>query len=312
MLKKIMIYFSDELYNDPIGQSFFERMKMELSAGRFTELICASLTGGLIRQENDSKESRMQYAPWQLIEQTEEYIGENGAEVIFLTDLPYMYTKAAKQNVAALPIALAEDKMDYFYGAEYLLGGLEDVDYFYLNRIYERYHNIPWQIIQTERTIVREMTVEDVGALYEIYKEPSITKYTDPLFVDPEEEKAYTKEYIEKVYRFLEFGIWIVEDKKIPGKIIGRAGLSMRDGFDEPELGYIIAVPYQRQGYALEVCKAIISYAEEQFAFEKLRIVMTKDNEASHKLCEKLGFSFDCNISVDGREMEQYELLLIK
>jgi RimJ/RimL family protein N-acetyltransferase len=276
-------------------------------------IVCARLTGKvrcIVCNEWDNaiepSESNRIFTPWQLMEWIESIFVKNGEELLLLTDLPYMYDKAVAHHVAALPIALAENRMAAFDGAEYLLGGLEGVDLFYLNRIYQRHHNIPWQILETERTIVREMTVDDVDALYDIYKEPSITMYTDKLFDDPNEEKAYTKEYIAKIYRFMEFGVWIVEDKYQSGHIIGRAGLSLREGFEEPELGYVIAVAEQKKGYATEVCQAIIDYAKEYLEFRTIRAIMTKDNEASRRLCTKLNFAFDRLVTIDGIEMEQY------
>lgn len=311
MLRKIIIYLSDELYNSAEGKAFYGGLvkSEEVEAGQCS-IVYAGLSGKHSiflsgnREKTDSQ--GLSDSPWQLMEQLENSFLEEAEELLFVTDLPYMYVKAHRKKVAALPIALSQDKMDSFGGAKYLLGGLEGIDFFYLNRIYQRHHNIPWHILETQRTLVREMTVKDVDGLYEIYKEPSITKYTDNLFQDKEEEKAYTKEYIETVYYFLEFGVWIVQDKQNPGVIIGRAGLSMREGFEEPELGYIIAVPYQKKGYATEVCGAIIRYAKEQLGLKGLRIVMSEDNIASHRLCAKLGFTFAGRIEVNGKEMEQY------
>jgi RimJ/RimL family protein N-acetyltransferase len=232
------------------------------------------------------------------------------AEMLFLTDIPYLNDRIAAYNIAVLPIALSDEMLDAFPTAGYLLAGLEGVGLGYLNRVYERFHQIPWRILETERTLVREMTVEDVSALYEIYKNPSITRYTENLFEDPDEERAYTREYINTVYRFMEFGVWIVEDKKEKGRIIGRIGLSLREGFDDPELGYVIAEPCQKRGYATEVCRAIISYMKEQFEYKTLRVVMERENEASHRLCKKLDFVFDRTVLINGKEMEQYILAL--
>ncbi len=52
---------------------------------------------------------------------------------------------------------------------------------FFLERIYQRKHGIPWRVIETERTYLREMTVEDVDALYEIYAQEGMTDFIEPL-----------------------------------------------------------------------------------------------------------------------------------
>ena len=49
--------------------------------------------------------------------------------------------------------------------------------------------------------------------------------------------------------------MWIVCDRNT-GELIGRAGVEHREELGgELELGYAIGVPWQRQGYATEVCR---------------------------------------------------------
>lgn len=170
----------------------------------------------------------------------------------------------------------------------YLIEGLEEVGYDYFDRIYRRCHGIPWNILETERCFLRETTVEDLPAFFEIYKEPAVTEYMEDLY-DYEKEKAYTEDYIHAVYEMLEFGIWTVIHKK-SGRIIGRAGLNVREGYEDIELGFVIAVPFQRQGYALEVCEAICEYAREELELPLLQAFVMPGNTASMGLLRKLDF----------------------
>ena len=74
------------------------------------------------------------------------------------------------------------------------------------------------------------------------------------------------------------------------------------DGSDkEPELGFIIGVPWQRKGYAYEVCSAILKYAKEELDFEKVISFVMEENKASIALCEKLGF-LKCGDAALGKE----------
>ena len=61
---------------------------------------------------------------------------------------------------------------------------------------------------------IREITVKDVPQLYELYRDASITAFMEPLFADPEQEIAYTKDYIENVYGFYGYGMWVLEEKR--------------------------------------------------------------------------------------------------
>lgn len=187
----------------------------------------------------------------------------------------------------------------------YAVMSLEGVDLSYIKAVYKRFLGIPWTILETKRCIIREITEEDLDGLYEIYAEPSISLYTENLYEDREQELAYVRDYIHQVYKFCGYGIWAVIHKE-SGRLIGRAGLACREGFETPEFGYVIAVPYQRQGYASEVCSAILDYASQKLGFEQIRVLFQKENQASLKLCRKLGFQRERQIEIDGKSMEQY------
>ena len=86
--------------------------------------------------------------------------------------------------------------------------------------------------------------------------------------------------------------IWIVELAE-SHTVIGRAGLQLRDGYEEPELGFVIAPAYRGHGYAREACEAVLQVAREELFFETIRAVVHRDNEKSLRLCKKLGFIVD-------------------
>lgn len=181
-----------------------------------------------------------------------------------------------------------EDAFDsgrYFYIAE----RLEEMDYESLDMAYRRLAGLPWEILRTERCIIRETTVEDVDAFYQIYREPDITAYMEDLYADRNEEIVYVQDYIKKVYHFYGYGMWTVSEKD-GERVIGRAGISWREGFDLPELGFVIGVPWQRQGYAYEVCSAILAYARDELEMTRVQALVMIGNEKSEMLCKKLGF----------------------
>ena len=39
----------------------------------------------------------------------------------------------------------------------------------FLEKVYQRYHRIPWTILETERCVVRELSLDDLDALFELY-----------------------------------------------------------------------------------------------------------------------------------------------
>jgi RimJ/RimL family protein N-acetyltransferase len=175
------------------------------------------------------------------------------------------------------------------------------MDYKALDMAYRRLAGLPWEILRTQNCIIRETTVEDVDAFYQIYDSPEITQYTDGLCAVREEEIAYIEDYIRKVYYFYGYGMWTVVERE-SGCVIGRAGISWREGYELPELGFLIGIPWQGRGIAYEVCRAILTYAKEELEITRVQTLVMEGNEKSLNLVKKLGFARQREVILpDGR-----------
>lgn len=227
---------------------------------------------------------------------------------ILITDQMAGVRYAQRIGTGYLIYETQENRTLSFPEAECVLQTLEGIDYEFLNHMYERTKGISWTILETKRCIVREIRVEDLKRLYEIYEAPSITAYMEGLYPDPKDEEEFTRAYIKNMYGFYGFGLWIVEERR-SGLVIGRAGISIRDGFDNLELGYLIAENFQRKGYAEEVCRAVIQYAHDYLGCEKLNAFIDARNTASVRLAEKLGFCHIGQNIIEQKTLERYQLL---
>lgn len=214
---------------------------------------------------------------------------DEGEGMLYLTDCAETARKLSEAGYPVLGILTEKNRQDSFSGVQYLAEEGAELDEEYLERVYRRLKGLPWQILTTSRCIVRETTEADVDAFYKIYASPAITRYMENLFEDRAEELAYTVQYRKNVYEFYGFGIWTVILKET-GEVIGRAGLTMREGFEEPELGFVIGVPWQGQGLAREVCEAILQYGEEEFAFQTVQAMVQPENRISIALLHALKF----------------------
>lgn len=210
-------------------------------------------------------------------------------DTLYITDSSKQYDIWRKGGSYVLPYRHHGNQEMTFDGAEYLIERLEEIDYEVVDMAYRRLAGIPWEILRTERCIVRETVEEDVDSLYDIYKDPTVTEYMEKLYENREQEVAYIRDYRRKMYGFYGYGIWTVLRRK-DGQVIGRAGISWREEFDVPELGFVIGVPWQRQGYAYEVCSAILRYAWKDIGFKQIQALVMEHNEKSSALCRKLGF----------------------
>lgn len=191
-------------------------------------------------------------------------------------------------------------------GAPYLLLGLQEIDREFLLGIYKRKHGLPWEILRTRRCVLRELCMEDMDALFELYGKPGVTDYVEPLYERSREEE-YQRAYIENMYGYYGYGMWLVTERGT-GKVIGRAGLEHRQAVEEAvlEMGYIIAPEYQRRGYGCEVCRGILAWAEEHLEFPYVQCLVRPGNEASVALLHKLGFTEAEQTFQDGRQYRRF------
>lgn len=226
---------------------------------------------------------------------------EGGEAVLYVTDDGKAARELRAQGKAVLAYLHPGNREEDFSAFLFAVEDPEELEPEYVERVYRRLKGMPWNIMETERCLIRETTPEDVEAFYSIYSHPSITKYMEDLYPEIEEEKAYIREYIDKVYTFYGFGVWTVVEKA-GGAVIGRAGVSYREGFQDPELGFIIGVPWQRQGYAKEVCGAILDYARRALEFTRVQALIEPENIPSLELCEKLGFRKEDAVRLNGKE----------
>lgn len=211
-------------------------------------------------------------------------------DTVIVTDDEHVLLEYTKKGYAVV-FYTKEDR--YIDGAKYIIEEIESATFEYCNHVYCREKGIPYTILETERTIVREITVADVKNLYALYDEETL-RFNEPLY-SYEKECEFTREYIDKMYGLYGYGLWVVIDKAT-NRLIGRAGISIReyDGDFENELGYIFHKDFRKKGYATEACQGIVRYAREALDMDKIMILTHPDNIASIRLAKKLGFHFKC------------------
>ena len=222
-------------------------------------------------------------------------------ETIYITDKEEICRGLIEEGAAVLVWLHEENKEENLSSSSYAVENIEEVDLFYIERIYQRYQNLPWEIAQTERCIIREMTEEDLDAVYQVYAAPSITRYMEGLYEDREKELEYTRSYIQHAYTFWGYGTWVIV-KKSDNKIIGRVGFNLRDGYEEVELGFVIMEEEQKKGYAFECCEAVMKIGKEEYFFEAVQALVKEENVDSIKLCYKLGFRLVEKVCHEGEE----------
>ncbi|MDD5937066.1 MAG: GNAT family N-acetyltransferase [Clostridiales bacterium] len=193
--------------------------------------------------------------------------------------------------------------------ADIIVEGFEEVDTSFLEMIYCHSHMLPFTVATTPRTILRELCVDDMKALYEIYEQPEIRKYIHDID-DYEAEVNKLEAYIKNVYHFDHFGYWGVFDAK-SNQLIGRCGIQINqvDGQMEVELGYLFDPKVQGRGYALECAKEVLQYAFTKLELTRIIAVIEQTNQKSINLAKKLGMQFEKHITHKGCDCDVYVII---
>lgn len=167
-----------------------------------------------------------------------------------------------------------------------LLESPEEVSVNYLNLVYCHQKKIPAVIAETKRCFIREMTVDDMDALYEILTDAETARYLPAKPGSKAEELDKLRSYVAYAYSFYEYGYWGVFLKET-GELIGRAGF--KEGEFPLEAGYVIKRSEWGKGLATEVLTALKDYAAEELDCTEIFANIDERNTASLRVAQKCG-----------------------
>lgn len=216
---------------------------------------------------------------------------EEKQRTLWITDLADFGRKLVKEGRYVLFFLTEENENDSFGISPYCICDPEALSVSYMEKIVRRYRKIPWDILETERLVVREAGEKDLDALYQIHEGKSAQKWLEGLGADRQEEGERLKAYIQNIYGFYEYGMWLLVEKE-SGEVIGRAGLQITGEQGEPELGFAVRDEFQKRGYAFEACSAILKYAREELELDEVQALAEEGNTASKRLLHKLDFQY--------------------
>lgn len=142
--------------------------------------------------------------------------------------------------------------------------------------------------LETERLLLREMTMDDFDALYKVLGDSDIMQHY-PYTFDEERVKGWISKNIER-YEVFGFGLWAV-CLKDTGEMIGDCGLTMQliDYRILPEIGYHIRKDCQRLGYAKEASLAVRDWIFRNTPFKMVFSYMKGTNAPSCKTAISYG-----------------------
>lgn len=176
-------------------------------------------------------------------------------------------------------------------GVDMVVQGFEELNVEYLQLIYMRHHGLPWIIAKTDRICIRESVEGDLTAFRKLYQEEGMLDYLPNPEFEGEEGRENFRHYIRSMYRFYNYGIWTVLERK-SGAIIGRVGIENGEyqGESVLELGYLIGKDWRRQGFAREAVSMTERFAAEVLQADSLHAFIHPQNESSIAFIKAIGY----------------------
>ena len=161
--------------------------------------------------------------------------------------------------------------------------------------------NIP---LHTERLALRQLTLDDADLMLAIWNDPAfIRNVTDRGIRTLDESRdAMTKGALQ-LYEDYGFGPYHVALKN-DDTAIGICGIFVRDGINDPDIGFALLPEFCSRGYAWEAAKAVLDYARDELKLPRLTAIVAPGNAPSVGLIEKLGMQFETSMSLPGEDGE--------
>lgn len=143
--------------------------------------------------------------------------------------------------------------------------------------------------LETERLILRSMSLDDIDFLLRHFSDDDINRYSSYEGLKNQEEAIdFYKRFIEpgKPTRF-RLGVVLKETGELVGTL-GYHNVSRRDL--SAEIGYDLSKAHWGKGIMTEAVKAVIRYGFEQMNLNRIEATVDSENSRSIKLLEGLGF----------------------
>ncbi|BAY08440.1 GNAT family N-acetyltransferase [Calothrix sp. NIES-2098] len=142
--------------------------------------------------------------------------------------------------------------------------------------------------LTTENLILRETTLNDTPAVFQIFADDAVTKYHDVETATNIEQAQFLIQRRAERFQNQQAIRWGIARKE-DNAIVGSCGYSIRNRF-QAEIGYELARDYWRKGLMTEALSAIIQWGFEQLDLNRIEAFVMLENNASIQLLKKLQF----------------------
>jgi len=160
--------------------------------------------------------------------------------------------------------------------------------------------------LQTERTMLTLLTEADLPAMETLAREEDTFRYLKFLrIMNPDEYTKFLHTKLEQIRTGAGYH-WAVRLKS-DGGFIGAVNLNPIRGTSHLQIGAQLKRDYWGQGFASELMKRLVEFGIHELGLPAVYGVFEKDNNASRRLLEKLGFVFEKSFQEQEVELEVHK-----
>jgi len=149
----------------------------------------------------------------------------------------------------------------------------------------------PFPIIETERLLLRSLSMDDLQQLYLLRTNEKVNTYLNKT---RDGSVQATKAKIEEILDLLQKNeaiFWVITIKEKPEKMIGNIGFwRMQKEHYRSEIGYILHPDHWQKGIMKEALNAVVKYGFGEMKLHSIEANINPDNLPSGALLESCGF----------------------
>jgi ribosomal-protein-alanine N-acetyltransferase len=159
-------------------------------------------------------------------------------------------------------------------------------------------------ILETERLLLRHLSIEDADFILELLNEPSfIRNIGDRGIRTLDGANSYILNGPVASYAKNGFGLYLVKLKET-NESVGMCGLIKRDTLEDVDIGYAFLPKFWSKGYAVEAAQAVKEYAREQIQLNRIVAIVDPQNQGSIRVLEKIGLQFEKMVKLSEDDIE--------
>ncbi len=176
--------------------------------------------------------------------------------------------------------------------------------------------HINFPSLETERLILRQMTLEDTDFVFQHFGDAAVSQYLmdEPPLTEYDQAREIIQFFCEPEEKT--HNRWLMV-RKSDHRSIGTCGFHKWDKrYFRAEIGYDLSPSFWGQGYMIEALRAVIASGFEHMRLNRIEALVYIENDRSTQLLRRLGFKQEGVLRdyfyLDGKFYDHYLFALLQ